>query len=304
MEGGGENSKVFSSFTLHVCFSFSLDLDFQKTETVLPPPPPPPSPAKTTFKATAAALTRPPPVSLTAGNKSFPWQLHGWLPPNKNTTLGALGRAVGAVSNSTAPLNATRALAKGLALHKQKPAALLKGQSGIVTYASSVAGSSSLAASDLRCFVDPATGQLVGLEQAGSVACSTASDVVAVPTATSAAGTYISQIKLAYTYDGAFVGRLVFYLKANATARESVAYTCGSAGGKAVDLLPNGDDFAVTKLNVGCARCRRSTGGSAGADAGFEPPSRRGRGSACRPGTLAPSPRRWPCYPWTPRECR
>ena len=63
---------------------------------------------------------------------------------------------------------------------------------------------------------------------------------------------YISQIKLAYTYDGAFVGRLVFDLKANATAAP-VSYTCGSAGGKAVDLLPSKGDFVVTKLGVGCA---------------------------------------------------
>jgi len=63
---------------------------------------------------------------------------------------------------------------------------------------------------------------------------------------------YISQIKLAYTYDGAFVGRLVFDLKANATAKP-VSYTCGSAGGKAVDLLPSKGAFVVTKLGVGCA---------------------------------------------------
>ena len=29
---------------------------------------------------------------------------------------------------------------------------------------------------------------------------------------------YISQVKLAYTYDGAFIGRLIFELKENATA--------------------------------------------------------------------------------------
>ena len=80
-----------------------------------------------------------------------------------------------------------------------------------------------------------ASGQLVGLEQSGAGACSAGAaappsvSVAAVPVASSRG--YISQVKLAYTYDGAFVGRLVFYLKANATA-EPVAYACGGAGGK------------------------------------------------------------------------
>ena len=208
-------------------------------------------------------LTRPSPVTVTAANQSFPPQLHGWAPPNKNTTLstlGALGRGVGSVANSSNPLNATKAITQGLALYKRETAALLKGQSGVVTYASSSVAASSLAASDLKCFVDPVTGQLVGLEQAGSVACSPASSSVVVPFATAAApGAYISQIKLAYTYDGAFVGRLVFEVKANATAKP-VSYTCGSAGGKAVDLLPNNVDFAVTKLSVGCAPLKAING--------------------------------------------
>ena len=89
------------------------------------------------------------------------------------------------------------------------------GQSGLVTYASSVSASPA-AVSDLKCFVDPATGQLVGLEQGGgTVSCSTAASVVVVPTSTAG---YISQVKLAYAYDGALVGRLIFELKANATA--------------------------------------------------------------------------------------
>lgn len=71
----------------------------------------------------------------------------------------------------------------------------------------------------------------------------------------------VSQIKLAYTYDGAFVGRLVFELKANATAK-GVSYTCCSAGGKAVSLLPNSADYAITKLNVGCAPLPAIEGGS------------------------------------------
>ena len=73
---------------------------------------------------------------------------------------------------------------------------------------------------------------------------------------------YISQIKLAYTYDGAFVGRLVFDLKANATAAP-VSYSCGSAGGKAVDLLPSKGAFVVTKVGVGCAPLPSVAAGSA-----------------------------------------
>ena len=92
---------------------------------------------------------------------------------------------------------------------------MILGQSGLVTYASSVSASPA-AVSDLKCFVDPATGQLVGLEQGGgTVLCSTAASVVVVPTSTAG---YISQVKLAYAYDGALVGRLIFELKANATA--------------------------------------------------------------------------------------
>jgi hypothetical protein len=184
---------------------------------------------------------------MTAGNKSFPWQLHGWAPPNKNTTVGALGRAVGSVANSSNPLNATKAVAQGLALYKQQTKALILGQAGIVSFVNSVNTSAS-SGSPLKCFVDPSTGQLVGLEQAGLTACSPTGDVTVVP----ASAGYISQIKLAYTYDGAFVGRLVFDLKANATAAP-VSYTCGSAGGKAVDLLPSKGDFVMTQLGVGCA---------------------------------------------------
>ena len=157
----------------------------------------------------------PPPLSFTFGNKSFPPQIRGWVDPDKNATVQALGRSVGAIANSSNPLNATKAAASGLELYKQKTKALILGQSGLVTYASSVSASPA-AVSDLKCFVDPATGQLVGLEQGGgTVSCSTAASVVVVPTSTAG---YISQVKLAYAYDGALVGRLIFELKANATA--------------------------------------------------------------------------------------
>ena len=181
------------------------------------------------------------------------------MPPNKNTTLGALGRAVGAVVNSLNPLNETKALSQGLGLSTSETAALIKGQSDVVTYVSSVNASPS-PAGDLRCFVDPATGQPLGLEQSGTAACSVASDVVVVPLST---GSYISQVKLAYTYDGAFVGRLVFELKADATAK-AVSYTCGSARGKAFSLLPSDRDFVVTKVAVGCAPLPAIDGGNGG----------------------------------------
>ena len=70
-----------------------------------------------------------------------------------------------------------------------------------------------------------------------------------MPTATQG---YISQISFAYTYDGAFVGRLVFELRVNATSAPKTN-TCGSAGGKAVNLLPSSTDYAITKLSIGCA---------------------------------------------------
>ena len=108
-----------------------------------------------------------------------------------------------------------KAAASGLELYERETKALILGESGLVTYASSI-NASPTAVSDLKCFVDPATGQLVGLGQAGgAVSCSTAASVVVVPTSTAG---YISQVKLAYTYDGTFVGRLIFELKANATA--------------------------------------------------------------------------------------
>jgi len=189
------------------------------------------------------------------------------------------------LANSSNTLNATKAAASGLELYKRETKALIVGQSGLVTYASSV-NASPTAAYDLKCFVDPATGQLVGLEQAGAVSCSTAASVVVVPTSTAG---YISQVKLAYTYDGAFVGRLIFEVKAIAAAvstrdgwreikgkntfilfsvfahsnasafrlsnkkQKPLTFTCGSAGGKAVSLLPNDNGYAITKLNVGCA---------------------------------------------------
>ena len=187
-------------------------------------------------------------MSLTAGNKSFPPQLRGWAPPNKDTTASALGRAVGAVASSPNPLNATKAAGQGLELYERETKALFLGQSGIVTFVNSVGSSGSAAGADITCVVDAVTGQLVGLQQAAVTACSTSGDAVVIP----ASSSYISQIKLAYTYDGTFVGRLIFDLKANATAK-AVSYTCGSAGGKAVDLLPNNKDYIVTSVGVGCA---------------------------------------------------
>jgi len=120
-----------------------------------------------------------------------------------------------------------------------------------VTYVSSLdpAAANASALTDIECYVEPRTGQLVGLRQSGALACSPSGSFVVVPVSK---GGFVSQIKLAYSYDGLFVGRLVFYWKANATA-EPVALACGSAGGKAVDLLPNTEDFVVTRLGVGCA---------------------------------------------------
>ena len=226
-----------------------------KKNALPPPPPPPPThppppPTHTHTPLQAVDLARLLPASQTAaGNRSSPWQLHGWVLPNKNTTAGAAVRAAVAIVDSPNPLNATKAAARGLELYKRETKALILGQSGLVTYASSVRASPT-AASDLKCFVDPATGQLVGLEQpGGAVSCSTAGSAVVVPTSTAG---YISQIKLAYSYDGLFVGRLIFELRANATAKP-VSYACGSAGGKAVSLLPNDNGYAVSKIVAGCA---------------------------------------------------
>ena len=146
-------------------------LPSKKTEIILSPPSP-----REKNHLQATDLTRSSLVSLTAGNKSFPWQLRSWLPPNKNTTVGALGRAVGSVANSSNPLNTTKAVAQGLALYKQETKALILGQAGIVSFVNSVNTSAS-AGSPIRCFVDPSTGQLVGIEQAGLTACSTTREV-------------------------------------------------------------------------------------------------------------------------------
>ena len=180
-------------------------------------------------------------------------QLRGWASPSKSATLGALTRGAVAVVDSSNPLNATKAAAQGLALYKRETKALLLGQSGIVEIVNSV--SSYVPAADIRCFVDPATGQLVGLQQAAVTKCSTSGDAVVIPISSG----YISQIKLAYTYDGLFVGRLVFEMKANATAKP-VSYTCGSAGGKAVDLLPDSNDYIVTKIGAQCAPLSKTVG--------------------------------------------
>lgn len=192
------------------------------------------------------------PLSLTVANKtlSFPPQPpRGWLPPNKNAILSAFERS--AAASASDPLTATAGLARGLGLHAAETKALLLGKSGVVTFVPfSNATVSSSPAKDLLCFVEPATGQLTGLSQGGSLACSAAAGaaVVVVPTSKG----HVSQIRLGYSFDGLFVTRLVFYLRANPTAMP-VPYSCGSAGGKAVDLLPNDRGFVVTKLGVGCA---------------------------------------------------
>ena len=70
----------------------------------------------------ATDLTRPPPTSFTAANKSFPWQLYSWVPPNKNTTLGALCDFPAAVM--TAKIAGTSLPAKAV-LNASLPAALV-----------------------------------------------------------------------------------------------------------------------------------------------------------------------------------
>ena len=195
----------------------------------------------------------PPSPAFPLGNSNKTLQLRGWASPSKSATLGALTRGAVAVVDSSNPLNATKAAAQGLALYKRETKALLLGQSGIVTFVNSVG--SYVPAADIRCFVDPATGQLVGLQQAAVTKCSTSGDAVVIPISSG----YISQIKLAYTYDGLFVGRLVFEMKANATAKP-VSYTCGSAGGKAVDLLPDSNDYIVTKIGAQCAPLSKTVG--------------------------------------------
>ena len=212
------------------------------------------------------------PISITVANKTFgAWQLHPWSSPDKNATFGALGRGVGSIANSSKPLNATKSVVKGIELYSYETSELFKSKSGLVTIAPSVRNPS-LPTADLQCFVSPTTGQLVGLQQGGTSACSTTStSVVTVPTSTN----YISQIKLAYTYDGLFVGRLIFELRANATAK-AVEYSCGTAGGKAVGLLPWSDLylnankkaglkglFAVSHVAVGCAPSALSSSGFA-----------------------------------------
>ena len=59
-----------------------------------------------------------------------------------------------------------------------------------------------------------------------------------------------TQSQAAYSYDGATIGRLVFEVKTapNATAQR---FACGTAGGKAVNLLPR--NYALTSLGVSCA---------------------------------------------------
>ena len=200
-----------------------------------------------------------PPVTVTIGDASFPPKLHAWALPMKDATLGALSRYASAIWSSPDPLNTTKELAKGLALHHLETSELIKGNPGIVTYVSSVdAAGNSSTLTDIACYVEPSTGHLIGLKQSGALACSPSGSFVVVPISK---GGYISQIKLAYSYDGLFVGRLVFYWKANTTAKP-VALACGSAGGKAVDLLPNAEDFVVTRFGVGCAPLPQIDGGS------------------------------------------
>ena len=86
----------------------------------------------------ATDLTKLLSVAVTAGNTSVLPQNRGWAPPNKHTTFGAFARAIEAVSNSSNPLNETKILTQGLELHKAETKALLKGQSNLVTYVSSV----------------------------------------------------------------------------------------------------------------------------------------------------------------------
>ena len=200
------------------------------------------------------------PITLNVNSKTVIPAFRGWEPPNPldnpavvsaaqkahaaaYAALDSLGRAGGSVRDRA------KSLVQGLSLYNSKTKALITGKSNLVTFVPSVNISSSpQPASDLMCFVDSKTGQLVGLGQSGSAACSASGNLVVVPTSQ---GRYISQIKLAYTYDGLFVGRLIFEVRANASAKPS-SYACGSAGGKAVELLPTGD-YVVTRLGVGCA---------------------------------------------------
>jgi hypothetical protein len=42
--------------------------------------------------------------------------------------------------------------------------------------------------------------------------------------------------------------------------QKPTTYTCGSAGGKAVSLLPNDNGYVITKLDVGCAPLQTAPG--------------------------------------------
>ena len=96
-------------------------------------------------------------------------------------------------------------------------------------------------------------------------------------------------MKFAYTYDGLFVGRLVFELKANATAK-AVSYACGSAGGKAVDLLPNNKDYLVTSVGVGCASLPAAGDASAGRRRKLSAPPPPAAGLSAQSFTVAAAP--------------
>jgi hypothetical protein len=102
---------------------------------------------------------------------------------------------------------------------------------------------------DVTCYVDDATGDVVGLQFGSSAPlCSTAGTPrsFAVP-----ADGYIADVKVVVDKANGLVGQLAFVVKSNASLVPTNVVTCGTRGGVGVSVMPK--LAALASLTAACA---------------------------------------------------
>lgn len=172
---------------------------------------------------------------------------------------GAAAKAALTAGNASAfaaavadAVNATKTEARGLKLYAERTLALATGKENVTLVTPVPSGAYVVGGTyaDAYCIIDDATGKIVGLLGPGAAACTSTGTAVTIPLS---AGPIVG-IKGALDFDGATWGRFVFYVK-NVTSGAVSAVKCGTAGGKAVSLLPKrapGDELYVWSITAGC----------------------------------------------------
>jgi hypothetical protein len=101
---------------------------------------------------------------------------------------------------------------------------------------------------DVTCYVDDATGDVVGLQFGSSAPlCSTAGTprTFAVP-----ADGYVADVKVAVDKETGLLGELVFIVKSNSSLSPTAVFSCGTKGGLPVSVTPKAS--ALSSVSAAC----------------------------------------------------